>query len=110
MSSKTTAPYGLRLTHADAARMRKLAKQMGITQSMAAQRCCKIGLDEMEGLASAMSNPVMAMCFQLASVMSQDKDKHEEFKNILAAVAAYKSEQADKQAGQGLLQPQAFAT
>ena len=107
---QTTAPHGLRLTHQDAKRMRKLARQMGITQSMAAQRCCKLGLDEMEGLASNMSNPVLAMCFQLASVMTQDKDKHEEFKNILAAVAAYKSEQADKQAGQGLLQPQAFAT
>lgn len=107
---QTTAPHGLRLTHGDAKRMRKLARQMGISQSMAAQRCCKLGLDEMEGLASNMSNPVLAMCFQLASVMTQDKDKHEEFKNILAAVAAYKSEQADKQAGQGLLQPQAFAT
>ena len=88
--------------------MKALAKQMGITQSMAAQRCCKLGLDEMEGLANAMSNPVMALCFQIASVMTNDADKHEEFKDIIAAVAAYKSEQADKQRGQGLLRSEPF--
>ena len=90
--------------------MRKLAHQMGITQSMAAQRCCKIGLDEMEGLAGSMSNPVMAMCFQLASVMSQDREKHEEFKNIMASVAAYKEEMANQRDGQGLLRSEPFAT
>jgi len=105
-----STPFGLRLHHADVKRMKKLAKQMGITQSMAAQRCCKIGLDEMEGLASAMSNPVMAMCFQLASVMTNEPDKHEEFAQILASVKEYKSDMANKQRGQGLLQPPEFAT
>lgn len=110
MAEHLTTPFGLRLHHPDAKRMRELAKQMGISPSMAAQRCCKIGLDEMEGLANAMSNPVMSMCFQLASVMTNEPDKHEEFAQILASVKEYKSEQANKQSGQGVFRSEPFAT
>ena len=110
MATPISTPFGLRLHHADAKRMRDLAKQMGISPSMAAQRCCKLGLDEMEGLAKAMSNPVMAMCFQLASVMTNEPDKHAEFAQILASVKEYKSDMANKHSGQGVFQPEAFST
>ena len=106
MPSTTTTPFGLRLTHEDGKRMRKLAKRLGCTPSAAAQKCAVSGLDELEGITDQMTNPIIAMCFQLASCMTNDKADHAEFRRILESVQVFKRDQADKRAGQGFISPE----
>ena len=110
MPSKLTTTHGLRVSYADAERLKKLALRLGCTPTAAAGKCCQTGLDELEGIADHMTNPIMAVCFQLASMMTNEPGDHAEFKKMLASVAEFKKEQADKRAGQGIFQPEAFAT
>jgi len=90
--------------------MRRLAKRLGCTPSAAANKCAVSGLDDLEGITDQMTNPIIAMCFQLASCMTNEKSDHEEFKRILESVQAFKREQADKRVGQGHLNTPELAT
>ena len=101
-----TKPFGLRLKSHDAERMRRLAKKLGCTPAAAANKCAVSGLDELEAISDHMENPIIALCFRLASQMTQDPNAHAEFTRILANVQEFKREQADKRAGQGFIQPE----
>ena len=101
-----TKPFGLRLKSHDAERMRRLAKKLGCTPAAAANKCAVSGLDELEAISDHMENPIIGLCFRLASQMTQDPEDHAEFTRILANVQAFKRDQADKRAGQGFIQPE----
>ena len=100
-----TKPFGLRLHSKDAQRMRALATKLGCTPAAAAQKCAVSGLDDLEGIAEHMSNPIIALCFRLASQMTQSPQDHAEFERILANVQEFKEKQADERAGQGFMTP-----
>jgi len=101
-----TKPFGLRLKSKDATRMRNLAKRLGCTPAAAANKCAVSGLDELEGITDHMASPIIALCFRLASEMTNSPQDHAEFEKILANVKEFKREEADKRAGQGFIQPE----
>ena len=101
-----TKPFGLRLSSTDAKRMRDLAVRLGCTPAAAAAKCCASGLDELEAISDHMTNPIIALCFRLASQMTSNAKDHAEFEQILNNVQAFKRDQADKRAGQGFIQPE----
>ena len=86
--------------------MRVLAKKLGCTPSAAAAKCAVSGLDELEAISNHMDNPIIALCFRLASQMTATPKEHAEFEQILDNVQAFKRDQADKRAGQSFINPE----